>query len=93
MKRGNWKTDTRKSKGQGKLYDRGECSIAKCRDPSGVIFYGWPLCDGHWGYYAEIGSDFTKLKEILKIKKPKPPPAEEDWDPFEEDFDPFEEEE
>ena len=93
MRRGNWKKDARKNKGKAKLYDRGECSIAKCRDPSGVIFHGWPLCDAHWAYYAEIDDDFSKLKEILKIKqKPKPPPAEEDWDPFEEeDFDPFEE--
>ena len=94
MSKCDWKKDTRKSKGKWKLYDNGECSISKCRDSSGVIFHGWPLCDRHWNYYAEIDIDFTKLKTILKIKqKSKPPPAEEeDWDPFEEeDFDPFEE--
>jgi hypothetical protein len=74
--RPNCKKDTRKPR-----VKEGICSISHCSRPSGVTYYGWPLCDVCFNYYADLETD--TLKRILGIRERK---SKSTLDTFEEEM-------
>lgn len=66
--RPNYRRDSRR-----RVIQEGRCTINGCDRPSGVTYYGYPLCNACYDYYASDNLPKNTLKKILKIKEIKAP--------------------